>query len=267
MARIRTIKPEFFTSEDVTNLSPMARLLFIALWCEADREGRLVWKPRTFKLRYLPADDCDVVALCDELLKGGLVVLYADGELAYIPTFGRHQHINPRESESVLPAPAPEKTKKARVMHASARVSDAQGGKEGKGKEGDNPPTPQGGRFVDFWNAWPQHPRKAGRPQCERKWQSLDCEALADQILVALEAQKRSEGWRKDGGAFIPAPMVWLNQRRWEAPTEAEIAANSGPDDAERTRQMLEAQKQTPEERAAAEEARRRVMAGIRRIA
>ena len=45
MARIRTIKPEFFTSEDIVALSPLARLLFIALWCEADREGRLVWKP------------------------------------------------------------------------------------------------------------------------------------------------------------------------------------------------------------------------------
>ncbi len=31
MARIRTIKPEFFTSEDVVALSPLARLLFISV--------------------------------------------------------------------------------------------------------------------------------------------------------------------------------------------------------------------------------------------
>jgi ferredoxin len=138
MARIRTIKPEFFTSEDIVGLSPMARLLYIALWCEADREGRLPWKPKTFKLRYLPADACDVMALCGELTAAGLVVLYGDG-LAFIPSFIAHQHINPREAASQLPAPDACPTRAPRVDDASARDSDVQGGREGKGKEGDKP--------------------------------------------------------------------------------------------------------------------------------
>ena len=102
MARIRTIKPEFFTSEDIVSLSPLARLLYIALWCEADKEGRMVWKPRTFKLRYMPGDNCDIESLCAEILERGLVKLYGEG-LAYIPQFSAHQHINPRESASQLP--------------------------------------------------------------------------------------------------------------------------------------------------------------------
>ena len=57
MARIRTIKPEFFTSEDIVGMTPLARLFYVALWCESDREGRLEWKPNTFKLRYLPGVD------------------------------------------------------------------------------------------------------------------------------------------------------------------------------------------------------------------
>lgn len=171
MARIRTIKPEFFTSEDIVALSPLARLLYIALWCEADKEGRLPWKPLTFKLRYLPGDSCDVAALTDELLARGLVVLYGDG-LAYIPMFRAHQHINPREAESRYPAPggrddspdldpdpvgdnasaregwpdsdsavqgsdasARVNDASARVADASARVPHAQGGREGKGRE------------------------------------------------------------------------------------------------------------------------------------
>jgi hypothetical protein len=133
MARIRTIKPEFFTSEDIVAISPLARLLYIALWCEADREGRLCWKPRTFKIRYLPADDCDINALCKELTDSGMVKLYGDA-LAYIPSFGKHQHLNPREAASTLPEP----TRGARVKHASPRDSDTQGGREGKGKEGEN---------------------------------------------------------------------------------------------------------------------------------
>lgn len=131
MARIRTIKPEFFTSEDIVSLSPMARLLYIALWCEADREGRMLWKPQTFKLRYLPADNCDVSALCAELVEAGLVRLYGDG-LAYIPAFSDHQHINPRETPSSLPEP----DASPRVRTRQPRDSDAQGGREGKGKEG-----------------------------------------------------------------------------------------------------------------------------------
>lgn len=128
MARIRTIKPEFFTSEDIVSLSPLARLLYVALWCEADREGRMAWKPRTFKIRYLPADSCDVEALCAEITAAGLVVLYGEG-LAYIPAFARHQHVNPRESASTLPVPDASPTR-------DSRDSDVQVGKERKGREG-----------------------------------------------------------------------------------------------------------------------------------
>jgi hypothetical protein len=132
MARIRTIKPEFFTSEDIVALPAFARLLYIALWCEADKEARLVWKPKTFKMRYFPADDVDIDDLCAALLQSGLVVLYGDG-YAHIPTFKAHQHINPRESASQLPEPS---TRQPRVGTRQPRVSDAQVGREGKGKEG-----------------------------------------------------------------------------------------------------------------------------------
>jgi hypothetical protein len=146
MARIRTIKPEFFTSDDICSLTPLARLLYIGLWCEADREGRLVWAPRGFKRRYLPDDQCNIDALCAELVDRDLVRLYGGG-LAYIPTFLTHQHVNPREAVSRLPEPPPVDHASERVAHASPRVSDAservsapcnhaQVGKEGKGKEG-----------------------------------------------------------------------------------------------------------------------------------
>jgi hypothetical protein len=137
MARIRTIKPEFFTSEDIVGMTPYARLLYIAMWCEADKEGRLAWKPKTFKMRYLPADSINIDELCQEIVSAGLVVLYGDG-LAYIPSFNKHQHINPRESASTLPDPHASTTRQPRVNHApvtvESTVSDAQVGREGKGK-------------------------------------------------------------------------------------------------------------------------------------
>jgi hypothetical protein len=134
MARIRTIKPEFFTSEDIVSLSLSARLLYVATWCEADKEGRLQWKPKTLKMRYFPADSFNIEKACDELVSTGLVVLYGDG-LAFIPSFCSHQHINPRESASKLPDPSTN----PRVTDASARVDDASVTRreEGKGREGD----------------------------------------------------------------------------------------------------------------------------------
>lgn len=141
MARIRTIKPEFFTSEDIVELCPFTRLLYIALWCEADREGRLAWKPKTFKMRYFPADDCDIDAMCDALLTRRLLVKYCD-EFAFIPSFSTHQHVNPREKTSTLPVPTEENIENPRVSDASPRDSDGdctlrEERKGRKGKEGE----------------------------------------------------------------------------------------------------------------------------------
>ena len=218
MARIRTIKPEFFTSEDIVSLSPLARLLYQATWCEADKEGRLCWKPRTFKLRYFPADDCDIEAMCAELVNAGLVKLYGDG-LAYIPSFGKHQHINPRESASALPDP--DEARRVTTRHdASARDSDAQGGREGKGSI--NTPLPPKGEqaepagFVRFWAAWPKSVRKGGKAKCLQTWRRADLEPLAEQIVRHVERMDATPDWTKEGGAYVPAPQVYLNQRRWD---------------------------------------------------
>src|SRR5579864_4944037 len=118
MARIRTIKPEFFTSDDICALSPLARLLYVALWCEADREGRLVWSPGVLKRRYLPDDDCDIDRVAGELVQRGLVVPYGE-RFALIPGFLRHQHVNVREAASKLPEPP----------------AQLQQGREGEGKD------------------------------------------------------------------------------------------------------------------------------------
>lgn len=145
MAYIRTIKATFFTSDDIVSLSPLARLLYIALWTEADREGRMEWRPGNFKLRFLPGDNCDIHALCEELLESGLVVTYVVGGKTYaeIPTFTRHQAINNRERESILPP---------RVIDATATRHDASPTRDdvtatplvGKERKGSKPPSQDG---------------------------------------------------------------------------------------------------------------------------
>ncbi len=229
MARIRTIKPEFFTSEDIVSLSPLARLLYIAIWCEADKEGRLVWKPVTFKLRYFPGDNCDVQAMCQEIVDAGLVVLYGEG-LAVIPSFKAHQHINPRESESNLPEPTVP-TRKSRVGTRQTRDSDAQGGREGKGKEGKGKEHASGAcRFAEFWDAWPKSERKQDRGVCEAKWKDRKLDEIADQILADVATKKKTQKW---AGGFIEAPEVYINRERWKdgvTPDEPGQQQSADPD-------------------------------------
>jgi uncharacterized phage protein (TIGR02220 family) len=116
-------------------LSFAARLLYIALWCEADREGRLTWRPATFKLRYFPGDKVNIDALARELIARGLVVEYSEN-LAYIPTFAEHQHVNPREAPSSLPVPTRVTTRESTRDDASNPDMHVQGGREGRERKG-----------------------------------------------------------------------------------------------------------------------------------
>lgn len=236
MARIRTIKPEFFTSEDIVSLSPLARLLYVAMWCEADKEGRLVWKPITFKLRYLPADDCDIKALCQEITDRGLVTQYGEG-YAVIPSFGAHQHINPRESASQLPEPVANTTRKSRVGTRQSRVGTganldvhAQGGREGKGREGnESPRVDDATGFEDFWGCWPANDRKQDKAKCEVKWNRDGLDAMAEKIVADVAAKKATQKWR-DG--FVEAPLVYLNNQRWnDGNTESVGMAKRGSEE------------------------------------
>lgn len=106
MARIRTIKPQFFTSEDVTALPPLARLLFVGLFTECDRDGRVEDRPRTLKMRLLPEDDVDVDALLWSLVDGGLIRRYeANGQaIIQVSGFQKHQKPHPKEAASILPS-------------------------------------------------------------------------------------------------------------------------------------------------------------------
>lgn len=142
MARIRTIKPEFFLDSDLCELSPLHRLLFVGLWCQADRAGKLEDKPRELKVKVLPYDDCDVDRLLHDLAVAGFVVRYTvgDKDYLYIPTFARHQHPHIKETESLCPDPPDSPPAVIPVEHQAgtgqAPVSHGSSREEGKGREG-----------------------------------------------------------------------------------------------------------------------------------
>lgn len=112
MARARNIKPSFFSNDDLADLDPLGRLLFIGLWTVADREGRLEDRPRRIKAEVLPYDDCDVDSLLSDLEKHGFILRYSSGDDKFIQvlSFTKHQNPHVKESASSIPSPVEHQT-------------------------------------------------------------------------------------------------------------------------------------------------------------
>lgn len=89
MAKIRGVKPTYWTDDAIVELSIPARLLFIGLWNFACDNGHVEDKPKQVKMRIFPADDVDVNDLLDEL-EGLGRIKRADGYIV-IPKFAEHQ--------------------------------------------------------------------------------------------------------------------------------------------------------------------------------
>lgn len=71
--------------------------------------------------------------------------------------------------------------------------------------------------FDAFWAAWPQHSRKTSKRKCYAKWCRDDLEQLAKEVAARVHFQVATDQqWAKDDGAFIEAPLVWLNTQRWD---------------------------------------------------
>jgi hypothetical protein len=111
MARIRTIKPDFFRHSGLYRLEKETglpiRVAFAGLWTAADREGRFRWDPEVLKLDALPFDQVDFSMVLDALAGAGHIRRYASGGKHYgsIPSWKEHQVINIREAKSSIPSP------------------------------------------------------------------------------------------------------------------------------------------------------------------
>lgn len=69
---------------------------------------------------------------------------------------------------------------------------------------------------ADFKTFWAACPRKVGKLDAARKFKQHKCGGFLDQILMALNQQKKSAEWKEEGGKYIPHPATWLHQGQWE---------------------------------------------------
>ncbi|KKK75716.1 hypothetical protein LCGC14_2870930 [marine sediment metagenome] len=247
MARIRTIKPEFWTDEKIVTLSPLARLLFIGMWNFVDDEGRAEYSPMRLKMQILPADNVDISEILGELRGENMIVVYDVDDKQYfqVCNFSKHQKVDKRTTSKHPPPPSPPE---------SPRVVPTEGIKEGiKEGKGSNPQTPlEGGKkdlqtieelttipgslliagkfprldrlpsssngreypppFLEFWAAWKARPTdtKAG---AYKAWRGpvnagrVDCEILVEAAKVMAGTDPQ----------FIPLVATWINREGWTA--------------------------------------------------
>lgn len=142
MMKIRSIRPEFFADPTMADLDPLARLLYIGLWCYVDDDGRGEWLPKQIDGQIFPLEDVDIHALLEQLVRSERIIRYTDGdrEYFYIPTIPSHQKPN-RRYDSKLPDPAEctvstgETGDAARTQRVDVADADAVEG-EGEGEVG-----------------------------------------------------------------------------------------------------------------------------------
>jgi hypothetical protein len=133
MARIRSIKPEFWTSEQVMECSLNARLLFVGMWNFADDLGRLPLSPKTIKAQIFPSDDITseaILRMILELSTNSLLLVYAVEGKDYLQITGwQHQRID-KPQPGKYPSPVNGYSKNVPGMVATDTI-----GEEGKGEE------------------------------------------------------------------------------------------------------------------------------------
>ena len=72
--------------------------------------------------------------------------------------------------------------------------------------------------FLEFWAVYP---KKVGKGDAYRKWQSLvKSEKKKEQIISSVQRHKVSDRWKEDDGKYIPNPATFLHQKRYDDTVE-----------------------------------------------
>lgn len=256
--RARNIKPGFFKNEDLAELEPIDRLFFIGMWCAADREGRIIDRPKRIKMDVLPCDNYDAEEGIAKLASLGLVERYeADGKrVIQIVNFLKHQSPHGMEGDSQLPAKDGSYTVHERVggyaRSAKKQFSDAvvEDKKqflptvvEDK-KQSDNCSGTVGlqcentldsldsfikakapskalalTRFDEFWDVYPRRVEKA---EAKKVWSRLRLDDVADEVIGG--AKRYAAEVADKEARFTKHPPTWLNRRCWEDEVQASQA-------------------------------------------
>jgi hypothetical protein len=76
----------------------------------------------------------------------------------------------------------------------------------------------------DFDAFWRAYPRRTAKGDARKAWmQTRAIRPPLPQLIASIEAAKRCEQWRRDGGQYIPYPASWLRAERWDDEHEVQL--------------------------------------------
>lgn len=158
LARMRTIKPEFFRSATLGHFEPAARLMFIGMWTEADDHGRGLAEPKHLAGTLFPFDrgitEKRIGAWLREMAERGLIHLYETNGSRYYAVVGWwHQKVNrPKPARYPAPPGISDSTPRTKTTN-HGRISDSHspnappeslnGTPSGVRGQGSGPPNPR----------------------------------------------------------------------------------------------------------------------------
>lgn len=263
--RIRSIKPDFWRSEDISCLTIEDRLLFIGLWSYVDDNG--VGQDRVSLIAAdLFADDLsrdprETLARVTEglgrLSEAGRIVRYTVDERDYlaVTNWDKHQRID-KPNKPRYPQPTSENTQFAEssrdtrdTLATPSRLEQGNRGTEEQRNSSNNDqqvdrplnPAPGKPRIPDTSNGYPDgfetwwatYPRKVGKRKAFEAWfRALERIRTND----LLEATRQFADFHDRDGTdtrFIPHPTTWLNRDGWSDELTPQ-ARPDGPQTAQR---------------------------------
>jgi len=224
MARIRSIKPDFWDSPGTTKASLRARLLYIAMWNYADDWGVGDGNLRRLASFAFPSDESSDVEprnfrrLASEVAECYGVQWYeVDGRPFYaIPSWEKHQRT---EKKAARRNPGPDQGKRSDVGQASEDPPPSVGSSEDGSRKGEvgkkdssSPATPATPSDFDAW--YEQYPRKVGKQGALKAYTKARKTTSAARLLVAV--RRYAADPNLPAKEFIPHPQTWLNEGRWD---------------------------------------------------
>lgn len=247
--RSRNIKPAFFKNEDLAELSPHARLLFIGLWCLADVQGRLQDRPNRIRAEIFGYEpDIKIDQLLNELAQshGRFINRYQINEERFIEITGFTKHQSPCKKEkdagSRIPSPVLDRGKSSDPVPTQIDPSSDPvqlitdvlitdiplTGAEANASV----PAIKKQESEHFEQFWKIYPRKVNRQGCLTFWMKNNLDQEAETIIASVQRHSVCEQWKAQNGQFIPHPLTFLRQERYldlsmDVPSIAPIPANA----------------------------------------
>jgi hypothetical protein len=230
--RIRSIRPEFWSSEDIAALDWHTRLIYIGLWSYVDdngvgRDNELLITAALFPLSEdSRGDSRRVAAGIRDLAAAGQIARYAvDGKrYLHVVSWTKHQrtdnagkHRYPLPTcDDAVPAPVSEvDSPRSAASRGDSLLGEGEKGRRGEGLKTCPPAPPSGSAddpigFPEFWFTWPGTQSKA---DAKRAYAKALRKCPRHELL---EAAVRFRDDPNRTAKNTPYAATWLNAERWE---------------------------------------------------